>query len=76
MNIQGYPQELIYVNAILHPRAPKCGSFMDAFCHACLAADVENYELLRPALKKIMLKYPADPEMLNIEKRDIGNWVG
>jgi len=76
MNIQGYPDEVNYVNAVLHPEAKKCGSFMDYFLHACLHADWENYELLRPVLRKIMEKYPADPERLAMEEHDTGTGKG
>ena len=72
MNIQFYPEELNYCNAMLHPLAPKCGSFLDAFLHACIAADGENYELLRPILLVIRLKYPANDERLRMEEHDSG----
>ena len=72
MTIQFYPDELDYVNAKLHPMAPKTGSFLTSFLQACLAADSENYELLRPALRQIMLKHPASPERLEMERRDSG----
>ena len=60
MNIQFYPNELDYVNAKLAPSARKVGSFMEYFLHACAAADMQNYEMLRPALKTIMEKYPVE----------------
>lgn len=60
MNIMFYPAELRYVAAKLLAHAPKVGSFLDHFLHACLRADSENYPLLRPALKKIMEKYPVE----------------
>lgn len=72
MSIQIYPDELNYCNAKLHPLAPKCGSFLDAFLRACIAADAENYTLLRPVLHAIMLKYPADEARLRMEERDSG----
>lgn len=72
MNIQFYPDELDYVNAKLAPTAPKSGSFLEAFLHACVAADSQNYELLRPALKIIMEKYPAEPGRLAMEHLDRG----
>lgn len=73
MIINGYPEELDYVNAILHPMSKrKHGSFLTTFCQAALTADNENYELLRPVLLKLMVKYPADEERLEMEKRDSG----
>lgn len=72
MILNGYPDELDYVNAILHPLATKHGSFLTSFCQACLEADSDNYQLLRPVLKVIMLKYPADKERLEMERRDSG----
>ena len=72
MIIQAYLEELNYVNAKLHPRAAECGSFLQAFLRACVAADSFNYELLRPCLHSCMAKYPADPELLAIEQREAG----
>lgn len=73
MNIQGYPDELDYVNAKMRPRdqagivqGPQ--SFLSTFLSACLRADAENYEVLRPALRFFMTKYPADPRALAAEK--------
>lgn len=71
MTIQGYPDELDYVNARLHPTA-ECGSFLEAFCRAALSADSENYELLRPTLLILMERYPADPQRLAMERHDRG----
>lgn len=70
--IQEHPEELDWANAILHPLAPKCGSFLEVFCKAMIAADSENYPLLRPAILVLMKKYPADPERLDMERRDNG----
>lgn len=72
MNIQFYPHELNYVNAKLHPAAPRSGSFLSQFLGACLSADGENYELLRPAVQIFIEKYPADPERLRMEEHDNG----
>jgi hypothetical protein len=74
MIIQFYPDELDYVNATLHPsiRAADDKSFLGTFCLACLRADDENYELLRPVLAVLMGKYPADPERLAMERHDRG----
>jgi hypothetical protein len=72
MCIQFFPDELDYVNAVLHPIEDKCGSFLELFCHACLAADSENYLLIRPALLVLMGKYPARPERLAVERHDRG----
>lgn len=73
MTIQFYPDELNYVNAMLHPLAHRDpDSFLGAFFAACRRADPENYELLRPIVHKFMEKYPASPKILEIEKRDSG----
>lgn len=72
MTIQFFPDELDYANAILHPLAPQSGSFLEHFTRACLAADSENYLLLRPALLVLMEKYPADAERLAMERHDRG----
>jgi hypothetical protein len=74
MIIQSYPDELDYVNAQLHPliRQADDKSFLDTFCLACLRADAQNYEILRPALVDLMQKYPADPERLRMERHDRG----
>lgn len=75
MNIHFYPDELDYVNAKLHLRAaPQTradeSSFLGTFLLACMRADFENYELLRPALAQLMEKYPADPVRLAMERHD------
>ncbi|MGH9747258.1 MAG: hypothetical protein ACRD59_14270 [Candidatus Acidiferrales bacterium] len=70
--IQFYPEELDYVNAMLHSRGPEDKSFLGTFCDACLRADAENYILIRPALRQLMQKYPADPEHLRMERIDSG----
>lgn len=85
MIIQYYPDELDYVNVrllfhygALHPedslppvlRSLHPDSFLGTFCLACLRADSDNYELLRPALYVLMKQYPADPERLRIERAD------
>ena len=72
MNIQFYPDELDYANAKLHPHAPTVGSFLKSFLNACANADFQNYELLRPVLKVMMEKYPADPLRLAMERHDAG----
>jgi hypothetical protein len=74
MIIQGYPDDLDYVNAQLHPqvRREDDKSFVGTFCLACLRADDLNYELLRPVLLMLMQKYPADPERLRMERHDSG----
>lgn len=56
MAIQHHKNELTYVNRKTEERP---GNFLENFLDACLAADDENYEILRPALLKIMVKYPA-----------------
>lgn len=71
MNIQFYPDDLDYVNAQLHPLSfTDSNSFLATFCNACLRADAENYELLRPVLAVLMGKYPARPERLDAERMD------
>lgn len=73
MTIQFYPEELDYVNAKMHPLGlTDPSSFLGAFLLACLRADNENYELLRPALRALMVKYPADAERLKIERVERG----
>jgi len=74
MIIQGYPDELDYVNAQLHPltRSNDDKSFLGTFCQACLRADDANYELLRPVLLAMIEKYPANEERLRIERHDRG----
>jgi hypothetical protein len=71
VTIQFYPDELDYVNAQLHPLS-KCGAFLESFFQSCLRADGQNYELLRPILKEFIVKYPANPERLAVERRDRG----
>jgi hypothetical protein len=68
--IQFYPDELDYVNATLSPRGNDDKSFLGTFCDACLRADNENYELLRPVLQQLMQKYPAPAKRLEAERRD------
>lgn len=69
--IQKYPHELDYVNA--KRRDPgELKSFLSWFCGACLRADAENYEIVRPALLIFMDKYPARAELLERERRDRG----
>lgn len=72
MTIQNYPDELDYVNVELENRALDDKSFVGTFCLACLRADDDNYELLRPTLFFMMHKYPADPGRLQAERHDRG----
>lgn len=74
MIIQQYPDELDYVNARLHPlEVPEDDkSFLATFCMACLRADGLSYELLRPALQEFMVRFPANPDRLDMERRDRG----
>lgn len=62
--IQFYPDELDYVNATLGSMRVHSDTFLAMFCRACLKADMENYELLRPALHRFMEKYPVKVERL------------
>jgi len=62
MEIQGYPEELDYVNAQLHLKGPDDESFLGTFCWACLRADSQNYEILRMSLRYFMIKYPVPKE--------------
>jgi hypothetical protein len=73
MILQQYPDELHYVNAKLNPLGTRCGSFLELLLYACMRADADNYEPLRPALHYFMAKYPADERMLEAEKRDMGS---
>jgi hypothetical protein len=76
--IQFYPDELDFVNATLRlgrGSGNKAESFLEVFCEACLRADAENYELLRPALAVLMKKYPVSAERLRIEREDRGQFV-
>lgn len=70
--IQCDTDALDYVNAKLHPLAPRPGRFLELFLHCCLRADDQNYEILRPALQYFMEKYPADPKRLEMERMDRG----
>lgn len=72
MTIQSYPDELDYVNATLHGRDPDDKSFLATFCQACLRADDDNYELCRLLLKILILRYPARPARLAMERIDSG----
>lgn len=75
MIIQDCPDELDYVNAQIHPLGASRWddkSFLGTFCQACLRADAQNYEIIRPALLILMEKYPADPERLRMERIDRG----
>lgn len=74
MIIQSYPDELDYVNAQVHPlvRGQDDKSFLGTFCMACLRADDQNYELIRPVLHELMEKYPADRARLAMERHDSG----
>lgn len=72
MNIQFYPDELNYCCAKMHPEAPRCGGLLRAFLMACLRADGENYEILRPALHAFMVKYPPDRLRKAMEQHDAG----
>ena len=66
MAIQNYPWELIWVNQKLQ-FSKDSNSFLRAFCEACVRADDENYELLRPVLQKLMEKYPVKTKEAGIE---------
>lgn len=59
MIIQFYDEDLDYVNRKIMENV---GQFLDHFLHACLHADDENYELLRPVLHQIAKKYPLRPK--------------
>jgi hypothetical protein len=74
MILNFYPEELDYVNAQTHPliRSGDDASFLRTFCLAAARADSENYELLRPVLIVMMIKYPADPKRLAMERIDSG----
>lgn len=38
--------------------ADRGGGFVSMFAHAAMKADDDNFEILQPALKKLMEKYP------------------
>jgi hypothetical protein len=67
--IQCYPDELDYVNAKLRIIEGSF-SFVEEVCRACLRADGENYEVVRPLLHHVMRKYPVPTELLTFEARD------
>lgn len=73
MTIQGYPDELDYVNAQLSLKGADDKSFLGTFCQACLRADGENFEDLRPALHIFMMRYPAPAARLAREREDRGD---
>lgn len=70
MEIQGYPDDLNWVNAQLAGREQNDQSFLGTFCNAALRADDQNYEMLRPVLLQFQNKYPADPHLLAAERTD------
>jgi hypothetical protein len=55
--INFYLEEAEYVRGKFASRKDS-NSFLEKFCEACLRADNQNYELLRPALRELMKKYP------------------
>jgi hypothetical protein len=55
-DISFYKEELDYLHSKRAGRAN--GSFLQAFLAACERADGENFQLLLPALRAIMTKYP------------------
>jgi hypothetical protein len=67
--IQEFPDELDWVNAQL---AAKCGSFLEHFCKAALAADGFNYQAMRAGVLILKNKYPADEFRLLMERHDNG----
>jgi hypothetical protein len=71
VNINLYPEELDWVNATISIRAGS-NSFLELFCEACLRADFQNYELLRPVVAEFMRKYPAPPARIAAERQDRG----
>lgn len=54
-HIAEHPEMHSYV---VEKLAQNVGSFLYYFLHACLCADHENFEVLKPALEQIMKKYP------------------
>lgn len=57
MICQQYPEEFAWVSAKFNQQP---GDFLGRFLAACLTADAENYELLRPAVRALMDKYPVE----------------
>ena len=70
--IQDFPDELDYVNAKLHPMAPKVGRFLELFLNSCYRADSNYYPLLQPLVRRLMEEHPADSERLEMERHDRG----
>lgn len=58
MQLNQYSDDLDYVNKKLEEAHEGSQSFLVAFLNACIRADGENYELLRPVLHHFMRKYP------------------
>jgi hypothetical protein len=65
--IQDYPEDLDLVNAMLKPRKG-ANSFLEHFLEACLHADSENYEIMRPMLMFLVAKYPPSAKDLSAEQ--------
>lgn len=68
MVIQDYPDLLKYVVNKASENSGNNGSFLHHFFKACLYADAENFELIKPVLERIMAKYPVytDPNQLRL----------
>jgi hypothetical protein len=66
MIINLYYDELNWANAKRAENDDK-HSFLNTFIEACFRADAQNYEVLRPALRFFMGKYPAKEEALKVE---------
>lgn len=67
--IQGYPDELDWVNAKM-AESPESKSFVTTVCWVALRADPQNYEMFRDFLHQVMRKYPAKPDLLEAQRRD------
>ena len=71
MRLNQYPALLAYANAWHNSAHYHAGSFLTAFLEACVNADGENFELLKPALEIIINKYPAEESILAIELKSM-----
>jgi len=55
-NLQQYPQMHYYV---VEKLAENPGSFLRSFLACCQCADMQNFEIVKPALTVLMAKYPV-----------------
>lgn len=60
MNIHEYPDEHYWAIEAVN----RSGHFLHDIAAAALRADADNYEIIRPAIQKLMKKYPKYSEGL------------